>query len=372
MHVAEQAVAPWSIQAERFPASGDVADKLSFLLGYAVLAPSGHNTQPWRFVVEGDAVALCADRTQRLPVVDPEDRALVISCGAALLNLRVALRCFGYRDDCCELLPATRQQDVLACVRLVEGSTPSADDSPLLAAITQRRTTRAAYEARDVPADVRRLLEGEATREGAWLHVVRPAEREAVTALIAQGDREQMADKLFRRELAAWLHPNTSSQRRGMRGSGFGFGDLMSLAGPIAIRTFDLGRGQAAKDRELAEHSPLLAVLGTDGDSRCDWLRAGQAMERVLLRACAHGLTASFLNQPVEVAALRPRLADAIARGDGSPQLVMRFGYGPDVPHMPREAVDAVLERRRSRVRHVPAAEPTTRPGAHARRRTYS
>ena len=194
---------------------------------------------------------------------------------------------------------------------------------------------------------MRRLLEHEAAREGAWLHVVRDAEREAVAALIADGDRRQMADKGFRRELAAWVHPNTSPARRGMRGSGFGFGDLMSLAAPIVIRTFDLGRRQAAKDHELAEHSPLLAVLGTDGDSKREWLQAGQAMERVLLQACAHGLTSSFLNQPVEVVALRPRLADAIGRGDGAPQLLMRFGYGPDVLHPQREGVDAVMTRRR-------------------------
>ena len=164
--------------------------------------------------------------------------------------------------------------------------------------------------------------------------------------MIAEGDRAQMADKRFRRELAAWVHPNRSRARRGMSGYAFGFRDLMSHAGPLVIRTFDIGKGQAAKDHELAERSPLLTVLGTTADTPRAWLAAGQAMERILLRACAHGLTSSFLNQPVEVDELRPRLAEAIGRAGDHPQLVMRFGYGPDVTHSPRASVDDVLLER--------------------------
>jgi hypothetical protein len=117
----------------------------------------------------------------------------------------------------------------------------------------------------------------------------------------------------------------------------------MSLGSPLVVRTFDLGKGQAAKDRELAEHSPLLSVLGTDGDSPREWLTAGQALERILLRACSHGLTSSFLNQPIEVEAIRPRLAAAIASAGRQLQLVLRFGYGPDLPPTPRETVANLL-----------------------------
>jgi hypothetical protein len=338
----ETPLAPWNVSAG-FPEGGEAAEKLTFLLRYAVLAPSGHNTQPWLFRVEGDTVELHADRTQALAVVDPEDRALVISCGAALFNLRVALRRFGYRDDTYELLPDPDDADLLARIRLVEGESPSPEEEALFEAIPKRRTTRAAYDERDVPNELERELEEEAVQEDVWLHLAPEAERRMIAELIAEGDRAQMADKRFRRELAAWVHPNRSREKRGMRGYGFGFRDLMSHAGPLVIRTFDIGKGQAAKDRELAERSPLLGVLGTADESPRAWLAAGQAMERILLRACAHGLTSSFLNQPVEVEALRPRLAEAIDRTGSKPQLVMRFGYGPDVEHSPRASVDDVL-----------------------------
>ena len=135
-----------------------------------------------------------------------------------------------------------------------------------------------------------------------------------------------------------------------MRGYGFGFRDLMSHAGPLVIRTFDSGKGQAAKDRELAEHSPLLSVLSTADDTPRAWLAAGQAMERILLRTCVHGLTSSFLNQPVEVDELRPRLAEAIGRSGDHPQLVLRFGYGREVAHSPRASVEDVLIEREERL----------------------
>lgn len=343
MATTDAALEPWIVSSADFPEDGQAAEKLTFLLRYAVLAPSGHNTQPWLFSVRGDTVDLYADRTQALPVVDPEDRELTISCGAALLNLRVALRRFAYRDDAYELLPDSADPDLLARVRLVASEPPSPEEEALFEAIPKRRTTRAAYEERQVPADVQRELVEEATGEGAWLHLVTDGEREAVADLIAEGDRAQMGDKRFRRELAAWMHPNRSRAGRGVRGYGFGFGDLISLGSPLVVRTFDLGKGQAARDRELAEHSPVLTVLGTGGDSPREWLAAGQAMERVLLRACSHGLTASFLNQPVEVEAIRPPLADAIGRSGTHPQLVIRFGYGPAVQPSPREKVEEVL-----------------------------
>jgi len=343
MTTTEASLAPWNVSPPAFPENGDAAEKLTFLLSYAVLAPSGHNTQPWLCSVDGDTIELYADRTQALAVVDPEDRALTISCGAALFNLRVALRHFGYRDDTYELLPDPDDADLLARIRLVSGEPPSSKEEALFEAVPKRRTTRAAYHERDVPIELRRELEGDAAREDAWLHLVPDAERATIAELIAEGDRTQMADKRFRRELAAWVHPNRSRARRGMRGYGFGFRDLMSHAGPLGIRTFDIGKGQAAKDRELAERSPLLGVLGTAADTTRAWLEAGQAMERILLRACAHGLTSSFLNQAVEVDDLRPRLAEAIARGGNHPQLVLRFGYGPEVAHSPRASVEDVL-----------------------------
>ncbi len=127
-----------------------------------------------------------------------------------------------------------------------------------------------------------------------------------------------------------------------MPGYAFGFDDVMAAVGPLVMRTFDLGKGQAAKDRQLADGSPVLAVLGTEADEPAEWLSAGQALARVLLRARAEGVWASFMNQPIEVTELRPQVRDTIGRR-GFPQVLLRMGYGPEVKPTPRRSVDEAL-----------------------------
>src|SRR5215470_11627883 len=90
---------PWTVREADFPITGSPTEQLQFLLSYAVLAPSEYTTQPWLFKVRNQTIELHVDRSRRLPRLDPDDRELVISCGAAFLNLRLALRHFGYADE---------------------------------------------------------------------------------------------------------------------------------------------------------------------------------------------------------------------------------------------------------------------------------
>lgn len=333
---------PWSVSESDYPRNGDPGDKLRFLAGYAVLAPSSHNTQPWRFRVEGDTFYLFADRARALSVVDAEGRELTMSCASALLHLRIALRNFGCAGDV-EVFPEADKPDLVATVRLGEKADTTDEERELFRAITVRRTNRRAFDGRPIPDTVLDELRKAAELEGAWFRVIdSPDARAAVADLIAEGDRVQMSDPRFRRGLAAWMRPNGSSKRDGIPGHAFGFGGLMSLLSPLFVRTFDLGRSQAKRDRQLAERSPTLIVLGTAGDTAPEWVASGQALARMLLRARADDVWASFLNQPIEVAELRPRLQDALGR-TGFPQLLLRMGYGRDVRPTPRRALRDVL-----------------------------
>jgi hypothetical protein len=311
-------------------------------VGYAVLAPSGYNRQPWWFRVAGGCVELHADRARCLPVIDPDARELTIACGCALFNLRVAARHFGY-EPLVTLLPDPGQPDLLATLCLGARRTPTHQENLVFAAITKRRTNRQAFEPRKIdPTIVDRLVEA-AVEEGAWLvPLTRRGERHAMAECIARGDRLQFADKRFRREVAAWVHSGRSQSHDGMPAYAQGFREVMTLAGSMPIRTFDLGRGVAAADLELAEHSPLLGVLGTAEDTPEHWLAAGQALQHTLLLACGSAISASFLNQPIEIEALRARVLSLVKR-TGYPQVVFRMGYGPEPPLMPRRGVGEVL-----------------------------
>lgn len=373
-----QELEAWNISDEKFPVKGSHYDKLRFFVGYAILAPSSHNTQPWLFKVSGNTIELYADRTRALPVVDPDDRALTISCGAALFNLLLAIRHFGYNYKL-QVLPNTiatsnnkneekHNDDLLARIivenkelELYSSSSQSAADieddthkeeSPLFKAITKRSTNRLKFDDREIPTALLSRLQSVVSTVSistVWQDIVtQPDRKNALVELVAEGDRIQMSNKSFRRELASWMHPNRNHTMDGMPGYAFGFSDAMSYLGPFVLRTFDMGKGQAAKDTELATGSPILTILGTDSDKPIDWLVTGMALSKLLLTAKSENIWCSFLNQPIEIPDLRQRVNSVLERQGngvtkGFPQLLLRMGYGQEVKPTPRRSVDEVL-----------------------------
>ena len=341
----------WNVRQDNFPRGGTHSERMNFLVKYAILAPSGHNTQPWIFKILGNnIIEINADRSRALPLVDPDDRELMISCGAALYNLRLAANHFGIADEV-QLLPdQNNNPDLLARISLkdeVQGNTnkQAENDTSLFNAITKRRSNRSPFENRRLPDDLLESLKDSARANGSWLDVIDGEEKKnALADLISQGDRIQLSDKRFRRELAAWIHPNRSKSRDGMPGYAHGMThDIASSIGPFLIRTFDIGKGQAARDKELASGSPVLAVLGTDADEPLNWIQTGQSLMRILLQARARDVWTTYMNQPIEVPELRPKVLQALGRNTGFPQLLVRMGYSKDVKPTPRRAIDDVI-----------------------------
>jgi hypothetical protein len=266
-----------------------------------------------------------------------------MSCGAAAEHAVVAARHFGC-DARVESLPDAADPDLLARIRFAGTCAPTPADHAMFAAIPRRHTTRAAFHRRVPSPDRLDHLAAAASALGVGVStVIDPVDKAAIAALVMEGDRIQMGDPAFRKELAGWMRPNSSRAVDGMPGELLGLNGVAALVAPLVIRTFDIGPGLGARDRDLAELSPVLAVISTQTDSAADWLAAGRALARVLLLARDVGLQASFLSQPIEVSSLRGRLA-AIARSTGAPQLLLRIGYAAAGAASPRRAVDEVLD----------------------------
>jgi nitroreductase len=300
----------------------------------AVLAPSSHNTQPWLFERADGRVRLYADRTRALPVNDPEDRELTISCGAALFTLRVAAAGQGSGTRV-TLLPDGEASDLLAEV-VFEGA-PEAELAALAPAIGARHTHRGEFDEAPVGAATVAALADAAAAEGAALEQVADYSRRAALAdLVSEGDAAQWADARWRRELAMWMHPRRAGDGLSMPGA------AVPMA-RFAVRHFDMGARIGAQDAEFARAAPAVVVLGTPGDAERDWLVAGMALARVLLVAAGAGIQAGYLNQPLQVAALRMKLK-MLAEGAGMPQAVLRLGHPKGEPSAaPRRAVSEVL-----------------------------
>ena len=314
---------------------------LEAAVAYAVLAPSSHNTQPWRFAIEGDALLLFADRTRAMPVADPGHRELLMSCGAALFNLRTALQEWGYAVRT-ELLPDDSRADLLARVTIAPGRPSTMELRALVAAMGRRHTHRAPFADTPLPGWLLQELGVAADCEGAWLAALHGPELTRAAELVGAASRVQLRSGAFRREQATWLRPNATRRPDGIPGYALGMGWLKAALAPIAVALFDAGRMQSRQDIARARRAPALVVVGTEGDSRRDWLVAGQALQRTLLTAAMRGVSASFLNAPVQVQQTRSALLELTARR-GAPQVLLRLGYGGEVRATPRRVPTEVL-----------------------------
>lgn len=309
---------------------------LDALIAHAVRAPSVLNTQPWRFVVDGAAVLLVADRGRQLRALDPHGRELTISCGAALYYLRVAARHAGWEPTVLPF-PVEADPDVLAAVTFGPAPRPDGDDRPFRA-LALRRTNRRPFTDEPIPAGVLGELAEAAATEGAVLHVADgEAEKAALSHLVAAGVVAQGADPDVVADVTAWLRPAQDPRPDGVRDSAQGLWDRHASVRmpPSAVATY--------KARLLRE-APAVLVLATSTDTPADWLAAGQALARALVVAADRGLAASYANEPVEVASLRERVAALL--GEGVPQVVFRVGYPEVEPSTPRRAARTVMEAR--------------------------
>jgi nitroreductase len=306
------------------------------LLAAAVAAPSMHNTQPWRFRVRRYAhvIELYADPARALPHSDPHGRAIHIACGAALLNLRLAAAVAG-REPVVTLLPDPLQPVLLATVRLAGPYQAQPAESELYAAIPGRHTSRLPFSDRPVPpAELAELVEA-AKVEGAILHVLDHNETVRVLRLVRDAERDQLADPAYRAELAQWA--GGARDDDGIPDTALG-PRAYDPAAPV--RDFTAGRA-GRRGYAWFEKHPQLAVLSMPADDRASWLRAGQALQRVLLTATARGIAASPLTQPLETA--DAWLVRDPRSGHEQPQMILRIGYSLPVPSTPRRPVSQVL-----------------------------
>jgi nitroreductase len=308
------------------------------LIEAAVTAPSMHNTQPWRFSYRetDQTIELYADPARALQHADPQGRAVHIACGAALFNLRLAIA-VAEREPVVRLLPRAHDPLLLATVRLAGRYRPGQSEQELFAVIGERHTNRDPFSDQPVPTGVLAELVEAARLEGAAVHILDQAAAERVLSLTAAADRAMRDQPGYRSELAKWT--GGQRERDGIPDSAFG---PRVADGSLPLRDFTLGLPPSQARYARFEASPQLAVLSTRSCGRADWLRAGQALQRLLLLATARGVAVGHLTQALET-------ADAwLVRDPGSgiehPQMVLRLGYGTAAHPSPRRPVSEVLD----------------------------
>ena len=331
--------------ARDHPAVPIPADQVAHLVETAARAPSVHNTQPWRFLAREYAIELHADPGRRLHV-DRGGREMLISCGGALFGLRLGIRELGYRPVV-DLLPEPSRPGLLARVGLGTPAPLTADERRMLAALPHRHTHRGPFRPGPLPAGLLPRLQHDALAEGATLALITdPVMYQRLVTLAAAARQRGAVDPIIRAETRRWSRRAEAAARDGVPARAFP-ADGAWPPGRLPQRDFDLGRGIGL----LPDGGPpalATAVLITTGDGPADWLRAGQAMHRLLIRAAADWVFASLHTQPLEIPAVRALIRSRLAL-PGEAQMLLQFGLSGTTRPTPRRPARELLIRPRRR-----------------------
>lgn len=311
------------------------------LVRYATLAPSSHNTQCWKFALGGDshAITILPDLSRRCPAVDPDDHHMFVSLGCAAENLVQAALAHGLKAE-------VRFDATLDAVHIALAPAP-AQATPLFNAIASRQCTRGDYDGKPLSSAELTLLEGAGTSTD--VHMLLITERtamEGVLEQVVQANTAQMADPAFVKELKTWIRFNGTEAVRtgdGLFSATTGSPAIPTWLGELAFGWIFRAKSENDKYARQIRSSGGIAVFIGQAADKTHWVEVGRCYERFALQATALGIRNAFVNQPVEIAAMRPQFSSALGLGVPRPDLVVRFGRGPAMPRSLRRPVDAVL-----------------------------
>lgn len=320
-------ITPSRAGAPAAPESLTSADVVSYVVAEAIWAPSVHNTQPWWFSAGDRQISVYADSARRLPVADPAGREMMISCGAAVFTVRLALRSLGL-IPAVTLLPDPGQPQLVAHVTWGQRADTTDYERRLMSQVLQRRTHRGAFDTVPLPAGLLAALRQAAARDGAMLRIMADdARRAELAAAIQAAEDAQRLDTARVRELARWAPAPGNPRRDGVQASSYPARPehtYPDFPGRDFARGHRWGLPPLATAR-LARSSGVAALLTTASDGPEDWINAGQALQRILLTASACGVAAALHSQPLELGWLRDVVRKQLSDG-AYPQLVLRLG----------------------------------------------
>ena len=311
-----------------------------FLVSKATKAPSGHNTQPWRFRQNGSVVAIHPDFDRRLPVVDPDDRELFVSLGCAAENLCLAAQNIGYEPSV-----AVGDTGIIA-VALTEGV--DIKSNPLFEQIDLRQTNRSIYTGEEIALDVLKRLQAIRSEDGVSVHYYARQTKQFndIEQYVLQGNTHQMRNEAFKAELKSWMRFNKKHQDQTLDGLSyavFGASNVPRwMAEPIMAMAIN-AKTQNKADREKIASASHLVLFTTRENSRHEWVNLGRTLQRFLLTATELGIAHAYLNQPNEQPEIAAEMTKTLDLDGEYPTVLLRVGYGEQQAYSRRRPIGDVI-----------------------------
>lgn len=313
------------------------------MVSYAIMAPSGHNTQPWLFKLSGKAIEIHPDFRYTLPVVDANNRELYISLGCAAENLCISASELGYKTN----FSILKDDHGTAFMRidLEKGDT---EKDLLFAQIEKRQTNKAVYQSRMVSKDtlaILRILTRDPMVSIQYFEKGTSA-FDMLKDLVAQGNTIQMKDEAFKTELLKWMRFNHSQVKKNPTGitySVMGMPSVPGFLGKPIVKSFLKPDKQNKSDLEKIDSSSHLVLFTIEQNDPYGWIMLGRTLQRFLLQTTRLGIASAYMNQPCEVKEVAASMQSKLELGDQVPQLLLRIGYAEPMPYTPRRDVNEVV-----------------------------
>jgi len=311
------------------------------IIKYAAKAPSGHNTQPWRFKTRNDTIYVLPDFTRALPVVDEDNHALYISLGCALENLIIAANQLNYETKI-EIAGDEKRPHIL--VKLSE--VPEAGKSGLFDYIGKRQVTRGKFKPEKVPND---LLNG-LFEETEGVHVrlfLSEKETESLIPYIIEGNSRQFSNKEFVNELVNWIRfseKEVMTKGDGIWSASMGLPATGRFLGKIIMKNFVSAGSEEKRLRRLIRASAGFALFMVEKNDPVHWIKLGQSFQRFGLLATKNNISHAHLNMPCEELQVREKLIRDFQLEDLTPLLLIRFGYSEPLPYSFRRNLYKLLD----------------------------
>ncbi len=310
------------------------------LAEYASKAPSGHNTQPWKFHLSDDTITIRPDFDVRLPVVDGNNRELFISLGCATENLCIAASQFGYAHQ------VIRCEEQGISIRLAK--TDIAAD-PLYTLIKKRQTNRNVYTNRKIPGNVLESIQNVTLEPHIRFYFAEIGSpfADSLIQYIAKGNEIQMKDQAFKKELISWMRFNkrqVGQTNDGLTYQAFGSPPLPAFISKPVISMFLKPNVQNKSDLKKINSSSHLVMFTIRNNIPNAWISLGRSLQRFLLHLTQAGIANAYMNQPCEVESLAKEIQARLPIDQEFPALILRIGYAGSASCSPRKKVESVIE----------------------------
>lgn len=314
------------------------------ILEAATLAPSSHNTQPWKFVVDDNEIHIFPDFKRSLRVADPLYRELIISLGCALENLVVAARHEGFAAET-EIFPQNVDGIVVRLKPMLFPPDPEKEE--LYEAIGYRQTTRRPYDGQLLSPEIIEALNDISLEEGVHLRILTERrEMDKAATLVRKADEYWMEKSSYRSELANWIRFSKQSakeHRDGLTSPSTGRGWVPEWLGRFFLRFWVTPEEQAREDVQLIRSASGILLFYTVENNPTSWVRLGRSFERLALTLTRLGLKNAHHNQPCEIPSFRSKFRQAFGPEIAFPQLLVRIGYAEALPQSPRRELEEVV-----------------------------